>query len=99
VTKSYHRSGLEGLALGKLTICSLGSDVETIMKAASGAPTIPFVNVWIGDLEKRLSEIIKANDIQNILTIGEDNRKWMEKYWNPKTIVNEFIKIYKKNLL
>jgi hypothetical protein len=28
VTASYHRSGLEGLALGKLTICSISPEVE-----------------------------------------------------------------------
>jgi hypothetical protein len=29
-----------------------------------------------------------------IQKVGIMNRKWMEKYWHPKIIVNEFEKIY-----
>lgn len=94
VTKSYHRSGLEGLALGKMTICSIGSDVNKILNNSAHTNNNPFINIWIDSLEKELTKLIESNNIELILKTGEDSRKWMEKYWNPVKIVNEFIKIY-----
>lgn len=93
VTASYHRSGLEGLALGKMTICSLSPEVEKVLINSSKSNTIPFINIWKNDLELELCKIIDS-DISNILQIGESSRDWMNTYWHPTSIVNEFIKIY-----
>lgn len=96
-TKSYHRSGLEGLAMGKLTICSLGDEVKEILQKASRAPEInnrmPFYNIWIDDLERQLEGIIN-NGKPFIIAEGKKRRIWMEQYWNPKDIVNEYEQIY-----
>ena len=97
VTASFHRSGLEGLALGKMTICSLDDKVINILKKVSKSDQIPFENIWINDLFEELSKIIYKGK-KNIHQIGEDNRKWMEKYWNPRDIVNEYIDYYKLSL-
>jgi len=93
VTSSYHRCGLEGLALGKMTICSLSNEVEEVFKKASKSDIIPFKNVYIGSLEPELIKII-TNGVEHTNDIGRKNRQWMETYWNPKTIVNEFEDIY-----
>ena len=93
VTSSYHRSGLEGLALGKLTICSLSPDVEKILLSSSGAQVSPFFNVWINSLETELNKIVDAG-LDFILEKGKESRSWMEQHWHPQTIVNEFTKIY-----
>lgn len=93
VTKSFHRSGLEGLALGKLTICSLGDDVAEIMRKASGSKIIPFENIWIENLETFL-DITIMEGIDKIIKKGEDNRIWVERHWNPITIVQDFELIY-----
>jgi hypothetical protein len=93
VTASYHRSGLEGLALGKLTICSLSPEVERVFLASCGAPNSPFVNVWIKSLELELCKIIDCG-IDYIIECGTQNREWMTRYWHPQTIVNEYVKIY-----
>lgn len=93
VTASYHRSGLEGLALGKLTICSLSPKVEQILLNSSGAKSSPFVNIWINDLEIELCRIIDSG-ILNILEKGKESRHWMNRFWHPKTIISEFTKIY-----
>lgn len=98
VTNSYHRSGLEGLAMGKLTICSLGADVIKVFKAATGSDTVPFENVWINDLEGYLEDIIIRNEPDLICQKGRKAREWMEQFWNPKTIVTEFENIYDKEL-
>ena len=93
VTGSYHRSGLEGLALGKLTICSLDQSVIKILKKCSNSDIIPFENIWIQDLEKELKKIIiKGKSF--IHDVGLKNRSWMEKYWNPKDIADEYVNFY-----
>ncbi len=93
VTASYHRSGLEGLALGKMTVCSISPQVEKVLLDSTGAPASPFVNIWMNDLELELCKIIDAG-IDFIISSGEKNKEWMHQYWHPKSIVEEFIKIY-----
>jgi len=62
----------------------------------SGSKTIPFENVFI---EKLYGEIVKIiADRKNIIDIGKRNKLWMEEFWNPETIVNEWERIYNKIL-
>lgn len=92
-TGSYHRSGLEGLAFGALTICRIMPSLEKIIKDVSGADTVPFVSCNMQELEDRLSEIIEKG-IDYVLDQGKQSRLWMEKYWNPKNLTQEYIDIY-----
>ena len=94
VTDSYHRSGLEGLAMGKLTICSLGEDMQKLLKIVSGTDIIPFNNIPIYNLYDYLEDIIHKGR-EHIIWEGKESRKWMEEYWHPQDIINEFINIYK----
>jgi hypothetical protein len=96
-TTSYHRSGLESLAMGIATICSVGNEVETVLLKSSGAPNNPFINVFHDSLEEKLTELIYSG-LENILKIGFDSRVWMQKFWDPKIIAEEYISIYKKNI-
>lgn len=93
MTPSYHRSALEGLALGKITICKTGEKVDEVMKKSCGSDIIPFVNTDIHNLEKTL-EYYLEKDKNSIIEEGLKNREWMEKYWHPQTIINEYIKIF-----
>ena len=99
VTGSYHKSALEGLALGKMTICSISKEVGQVMKKASGSNIIPFQNIWINELKFELKKIIALGS-KYINNKGLENRLWMEKYWDPKTIANEYTDYYfnKNNL-
>lgn len=94
-TGSYHRSGLEGLALGKLTICSMSPEVENILKWSSGSNTNPFENIWIDDLYDSLLGII-TKGLDYIIKKGKQNRAWMQEFWHPKNIIKEYIKIYEE---
>lgn len=95
ITDSYHRSGLEGLALGKLTICSLGNKVINILQKTSGSNTVPFENIWINQLESYLLDLVSRKDaIEYIRKKGEQNREWMETFWNPVDVLNDYEKIY-----
>ena len=96
VTSSFHRSGLEGLALGKMTICSLGEKEITIIQKTSTSNKIPFENIWIDNLENELKKIICTGS-EYINNKGKENRAWMEKYWNPEVITNEYIEYYNNN--
>jgi len=93
VTDSYHRSGLESLGMGIATICSVGEDIEKIMLNFSGAKSSPFINVRMGQLADSLSNLIETG-LHNLLEIGVNSRIWMERYWHPETIANEYIKHY-----
>lgn len=93
VTASYHRSGLEGLALGKVTICSLSPEVEQVFLKSANSTVNPFVNVWIDRLQNKLIELIELGPDWLYLE-GCQNRLWMDSYWHPEDIVLEFTKIY-----
>jgi len=96
-TTSYHRSGLESMAMGCATICSVGLQVEKVLLKSSGANRNPFINVYHQDLKNELIKLIESG-LNNVLEIGYSSRVWMEKYWNPMTIANEYIKIYENTL-
>lgn len=94
-TPSYHRSGLESLAMGQLTICSVSPEVEEVMLNSCGAKKLPFLNVYYPELKEALSKVIKLG-LDHILNEGFIARHWMEQYWNPEIIANEYIKIYEQ---
>ena len=97
VTPSFHRSGLEGLALGKMTICSLNDNVIDTLKRTSKSNIIPFENIWIDNLENELGKIIDLGP-DYINNKGNENRKWMENYWDPIDITKEYIKFYEDKI-
>lgn len=94
VTKSYHRSALEGLALGKMTICSIGEDVQEIVKKTSGEH-LPVENVDIKYLRSFLLEILEKYSVQDLHEIGIERRLWMEEFWNPKDVIQDYLKMYR----
>ena len=77
-----------------MTICSLDDKVSRTLKETSGSDTIPFENIWIKNLENELIKLINLGS-DHIHSKGRKNRAWMEKYWNPINIVNEYIEYYK----
>lgn len=94
-TSSYHRSGLEGLALGKLTLCSFSDEVETVFLNASGSSKNPFLDIQLKKLYFTLKKIIERG-IDYVLEEGKKNRRWMENHWSPEDVVNDFIESYER---
>lgn len=94
-TSSYHRSGLESMAMGIATVCSMDKSVEEVLLRSSGAKNNPFINVYYHDLESKLINLIESG-LDDILDIGYKTRLWMETNWDPEVIANEYIKIYEK---
>lgn len=95
VTPSYHRSGLEGLALGKYTICSIHPEVEEVMLEASGAESHPFFDVDITNLYSHLKNLIEKGPLY-VCEEGRKSRNWMEKNWSPKEIASSFVNHYEE---
>ena len=92
-TGSYHRSGLEGLGLGKMTICWLKPEVEYVFKKVSHSETCPFENVRIDELEQFLIKAIGKGK-RHVLEIGKKNREWMTKHWHPRDVCQEIVDFY-----
>ena len=56
VTPSFHLSSLEGLALGKMTVCWVDDKVNSVLTNITGADSNPFHGDYIGWLEDILIE-------------------------------------------
>lgn len=93
VTPSYHLSGLEGLALGKPTFCWVDPRVLDVLKRMSGSDTNPFLGDYVGWLPDIIEDFLLQGP-EHMITIGNDSKKWMNKYWNPKNIVQEYLDLY-----
>ena len=99
VTGSYHRSALEGTALGKYTICWLSPEVRRVLAKASGSKLlVPFHSVPIDKLEEHLVRLCCEKSAEEIRRIGAFARWWMETHWRPEDIVAEYCGIYQEVL-
>jgi len=96
ITGSYHRSGLEGLALGKHTICFVKKPIRDMLKSTFGL-SLPFDNVDIQRLESRLVELIEIGVVPTVKK-GWENKEWMFKNWHPKDVIQDYIKAYREVL-
>ena len=94
ITGSYHRSGLEALAMGKMTICKLSQDVKKVIINITGSNITPFIDVSSIDYLESKLQLLIGIDINTINNYGMAAREWMEKYWNPKDIIEEYINIF-----
>lgn len=93
VTPSYHLSSLEGLAIGRPTVCWIDNKVERALLKCSGAETQPFHSVYIGWLEDYLIDMIEQGP-GYIKSEGEKAKKWFDKYWDLQAIVKDYISMY-----
>lgn len=91
VTGSFHRSGLEGLALGAITIAYVKSDLVALIQRLYGL-TLPFVNVKIDGLRAAIAAV-SPRDVLKCT-----NAEWMRENWSPATIAGEYIDIYEEIL-
>jgi hypothetical protein len=81
--------------MGIATICSVGEDIEKLMLSSSGAKSIPFINVRMCQLAATLTNLIEMG-VPSLLDIGTNARVWMENFWHPEIIANDYIKLYEK---
>ncbi len=89
VTGSYHRTTLEGLALGIPTVVNVSSPVHGVVVRAAGANDFPVVHADIDTLEERLEWLVEMDPIKR-RRMGNDSHDWMVRHWHPRDIAREF---------
>jgi len=90
---SFHLSSLEALSQGKATIANIASWMENVIKEVTGCDEIPWVVSDASNLRKTIIELCKDQD--NLLNIQKKSREWMEIYWNPEAILENYMEVYK----
>ena len=92
-TGSYHLSSLEGLSQGSVVIASIAPWMKDIIKEVTGCDSIPWVCASESNLEKMIMNLLKDKD--NLLERQRKSREWMEKYWSPENVLNDYVEVYK----
>jgi len=92
VTGSYHLCSLESLSQGLATIAGLDAiQVKTLLDF-TGASWLPWVIATPNTLEGSVRNLISNPD--ELKSIRDRSRLWMETYWHPKQHVERFLRIY-----
>lgn len=91
-TGSYHRCTLEGLALGRLTICRLDPAVAAVAHQAAGSP-LPVISSDLDNLPRLLEELVRQ-PLARLARWGAGRRRWMQRYWHPRDIAWDFVRHY-----
>ena len=90
VTGSYHRSSLEGLALGCLVINACDSRCASLLRQMTGGvDSSPFAYATIEDLQKRLEGLVSKWDHDKDYGTS---RQWMEYAWQPAELIERNFK-------
>lgn len=92
VTGSYHLSSLENLALGKTNLSYIDERNLDNIKEMTGSNWNPWINVKLEDMEILLEDLFKDELLTSQL--GDLSRRWFEKYWHPRDMINHYIKGY-----
>jgi hypothetical protein len=93
-TGSYHLCSLENLSLGLANIAYLDDLTLQAIETVTGTKENPWFNTRATNLQHKIVEI--ACDRGAMRQHQDNSRAWMEKYWDPKVLVNQFIDIYKQ---
>ena len=96
VTGSYHRSGLEGLALGKPTFAYLDHRTSSSLALLTGTINSPFLNCRLKELPKIILHLLENPRL--IQSIGNYSRQWMSKYYTDEIMVKKYTDIYDRLL-
>lgn len=90
VTGSYHRSSLEGLALGCVVLNACDGLCAANIRRMTGGCGHPFQVVDLAGLPAALDALI-AKGPDKLRRAGLANRKWLEGAWNPAELIQRNI--------
>lgn len=91
-TGSYHLSTLEYLSLGVACFAGTDSLTDGYVKEVCGAETLPWIKATHGNFERILRNLIRD---KSYVERGRASREWMEKYWAPERLRENYVNIYK----
>lgn len=92
VTGSYHLSGLEALALGKTTFGYLDARTVATITQLTGCVSTPWINVPLYALPECLEIICSSPEVRR--AVGESSRKWVQKHWDPRLMIQHLVRAY-----
>lgn len=94
MTGSYHLVSLESMAQGLCTIAGLDTVQIATLKDLTGGDSLPWFLAKPRDLEEKLRMLAGSSAV--VERYAHDSRKWMERYWHPKTTTARFVEIYER---
>lgn len=89
---SIHLSDLEALSQGKVLFSEIADWMEEFYQKFLGCDWFPWVQVNTQNLEEKIKEYSSSN----ITLYGIQSRSWMEEFWNPDLVLNDYLKVYKE---
>lgn len=87
LTGGFHRSGLEGLALGKVVVGYICEELKNIH------PTLPIISTKLSNLEKCLKNLITMGK-DKLCDMGNDNKIWFENNWSNEIVAKKYVDVY-----
>lgn len=95
VTGSYHLSSLEYLSLGIPCYANIDEKTESVVKTLTGCTELPWIKAGPQTFKTSLINLVKSGEWAEM---GANSRLWMENYWNPERLVNEYTSMYEELL-
>ena len=86
VTPSYHRSGIEFLSQGVPCMCSIGPEAERALLDATGASSMPFVNVGTREVRAEVERFL-ALPFEAQAEASAAARSWIETWYDPRALL------------
>lgn len=92
ITGSYHLSSLEALSQGVPTFSYLDPRIESLIKDMTGSDRLPWSNFKLEEAYGGIIELIENHELR--AETSHFSRKWMEKYYNDKVLINHYLEAY-----
>ncbi len=92
-TGSYHLTSLEAMSQGTVPIANLADWMQKIIREKTGADYLPWLICNKNNIKQKIYDLCYDKD--NLLNRQKLSRKWMETFWAPKLILNDYLSIYR----
>lgn len=93
ISGSFHLCSFESLAQGLPTFAYLDARTLQVLADLTGSSSHPWMNFKLEDSEQPLKTLLMDGDLRQ--QIGRYSREWMEKYWNPRDMVQHYVRAYR----
>ena len=93
-TGSYHLSSLEGCSYQAAVLNNIDTDCVQAIEKVTGQSTHPFLKTDMEGLYNRLEHLVTHPE--ELRTLQKNSRAWIEKHWDPRDKVQQFIRFFEK---
>jgi hypothetical protein len=95
-TGSYHLSELEGLSLGQVVLGNLADWMDLYLMETLDCTSIPIIKTDKDNLEEIILMLLEDKEL--IKKTKKLSREWMETYWKPEDVFNDYYNRYQEIL-